>query len=171
MEKNKYLTFRARIMLEISNLDKLEDELKGMELYPEIKATTVKGLPVEDIVIVRAIAGIVNDYYTCIERILSVTARTIDNYMPADESWHIELIEQMSNDIPGVRPNVISSNNVELLKDLRSYRHVFRGKYGFNLDINKLFDILQYLPRLSISFRYDIELFLTKIEALYNIDY
>lgn len=156
-------------MLEISNLDKLEHELEDMKLYPEIKTDIVKGLPVEDIVIVRAIAGIVNDYYTCIERILSVIARTIDNYMPAGENWHMELIEQMSNDIPGVRAFVIFRDNEELLGDLRSFRHVFRGKYGFNLDISKLFTILRYLPRLSNSFRNDIETFLIKMEVLYGL--
>ncbi len=169
MNKNKYLTIKTRIRLEVSSLSKLEDELRKMKLYPKIKTDLVKGLPIDDIVIVRAIAGIINDYYTCIERILSIIARTIDNYLPAGDSWHMELIEQMNNEIIGVRPYVISPDTLGFLGDMRSFRHVFRGKYGFNLEIGKLTNILEYLPELSDLFKKDIELFFTKIEVLYDI--
>lgn len=48
-------------------------------------------------------------YYSGLERIFERIASSIDGNIPAGANWHQELLDQMSREIQGVRPAVISS--------------------------------------------------------------
>lgn len=56
-------------------------------------------------------------------------SEAIDGEKPAGENWHLSLLQQMSNDIPGVRPAVISEKSFDLLNEYRGFRHVVRNIY------------------------------------------
>ena len=58
--------------------------------------------------------------------------------MPEGANWHQELLKQMSIEVPGVRPAVISFELKEMLEEYRGFRHVVRNVYTYHLDPEKV---------------------------------
>lgn len=77
-------------------------------------------------------------FYMGIERILARIAETIDGSLPHSENWHLLLLEQMMNEVPRVRPAVISNETGTKLDEYRRFRHVVRNVYTHNFDPVKL---------------------------------
>ena len=77
-------------------------------------------------------------FYGGFERIFERIAVIVDDARPTGQSWHQILLQQMAQEIPGVRPAVISESTHTRLDAYRSFRHVARNIYTFNLDPAKL---------------------------------
>jgi hypothetical protein len=73
-------------------------------------------------------------FYSGFERLFTHIAEIVDDDLPQGEDWHKRLLEQMKNEIPGIRPAVISTETWEILDDLRKFRHVIRNVYTHHLD-------------------------------------
>jgi hypothetical protein len=69
---------------------------------------------------------------------LTAIARTFENHMVDTGRWHRELMLKMFLEIPGLRPAVLHETSRSLLSELRSFRHVFRHSYDYQLDVEKL---------------------------------
>ncbi|MDO8545164.1 MAG: hypothetical protein Q7S40_32390 [Opitutaceae bacterium] len=76
--------------------------------------------------------------YTGLERIFERIANRIDGGVPQGEDWHRKLLLQMTREVTGVRPAVISDASRKGLEDYRGFRHVARNIYTFNLDPAKV---------------------------------
>jgi hypothetical protein len=87
-------------------------------------------------------------FYMGIERILTRIAETIDGKLPQGEGWHLLLLEQMTREIPGVRPAVISTEIGVKLDEYRRFRHVVRNVYTHNFDPVKLGKLVNSAPEL-----------------------
>lgn len=61
-----------------------------------------------------------HSFYTGIEHILEDIARTLENSMPSGSGWHADLLTQMSGEIEGVRPAVISRETRNRLDEFRA---------------------------------------------------
>ena len=72
-------------------------------------------------------------YYTGVEKVFEDIARTVDNAVPSGLEWHRQLLLQMSTDLAPIRPLVIQAATQSCLDDYRSFRHVVRNVYTFNL--------------------------------------
>ena len=57
-----------------------------------------------------------------------------------------------------------------MLDELRRFRHVFRAKYGFRLNPDKLYENLSLLKELHQQMKKDINDFLHKMNALVSIN-
>lgn len=77
-------------------------------------------------------------FYGGLERIFERIAVTVDGTKPAGENWHQALLQQMAAEAPGLRPAVISSATRKQPDEYRSFRHVARHIYTFDLDPAKL---------------------------------
>lgn len=66
--------------------------------------------------------------------------------MPVGEGWHKALLSQMTDEVPGIRPAVISSDTRDVLDDFRKFRHIARNIYAFNLDVLRLRILVDRLP-------------------------
>lgn len=77
-------------------------------------------------------------FYSGIERIFERLAETLDGSLPKGENWHQALLVQMSNEVPGIRPAVISLQTLKRLDEYRGFRHVVRNVYTFHFDAAKL---------------------------------
>ena len=62
-----------------------------------------------------------------LERIFELVATRVDNTKPTSEHWHQALLVQMTTEIPGVRPAVISELTFNQLDEYRGFRHVVRN--------------------------------------------
>ena len=75
-----------------------------------------------------------HSFYTGAERIFYDIARDIDNVTPTGSDWHRQLLEQMTIEIPGIRPPVLSEQTRIGMDEYRRFRHVVRSRYAYMLD-------------------------------------
>ncbi|MGI6284297.1 hypothetical protein SEF58_00610 [Neomoorella humiferrea] len=170
MIPEKYLLLEARIRKEVSNLERLERELARYNLFPRIQADSLGGFGLADEASLRIIGSILHDYYTAIEKIFRIIARDIDCSVPTGEQWHKELLDQMTLEVPGLRPALLDKETARKLDELRAFRHVFRNIYGFSLDPDKIHQLLEGLPELASSFKKDLYLFNLKMRRFLGLD-
>lgn len=77
-------------------------------------------------------------FYSGLEKIFEKIAATVDGSVPTAANWHQELLNQMSMEIPQVRPAVISEELRDMLEDYRGFRHVVRNVYTYHLNPEKM---------------------------------
>jgi hypothetical protein len=73
-----------------------------------------------------AACALLHSFYTEIEKILKIIAREWDGSLPTSESWHRDLLIQVS-EITAKRPPVLSAELLGTLKEFLAFRHLFRG--------------------------------------------
>ena len=122
----------------------IQDEITKLKLLDKEKDGLLKRKPSN--YLLRAGGSILHDFYTGIEKIFEDIAKEIDRRLPAGEDWHSELLHQMTLDIPGLRPPVISSGTEKKLREYLGFRHLFRKRYGFELDWEKMKRLLSKMP-------------------------
>ena len=71
-----------------------------------------------------AASAMLHSFYTEIEKILKLIAREWDGQLPSSDSWHKDLLVQMSQ-APANRPAVLSTGLVEVLNEFLAFRHLF----------------------------------------------
>ncbi|MDD5008019.1 MAG: hypothetical protein PHU49_08325 [Syntrophorhabdaceae bacterium] len=95
---------------------------------------------------VRAGSSILHDFYTGLENVFHGIASTIDGQVPDGMRWHVDLLRQMSLDIEGVRTPVIKKETEKILEEYLRFRHLFRKRYGFELEWKDIKRLLKKLP-------------------------
>jgi hypothetical protein len=87
-----------------------------------------------------------HNFYSGLERLFEKVAKVIDGTLPSGANWHQLLLEQMSLEIPHLRPALISFESRKALEDFRGFRHVVRNVYAFQLDPDKLRPLSEAAP-------------------------
>jgi len=93
-----------RIRREISELDKIKEHT----LRRWRKAS-------KDEDYLGSVGFDLQSFYQGVERVFQTIAKSIDRSVPAGEKWHKTLLEQMADEVPGIRPAVISMQTREAL--------------------------------------------------------
>jgi hypothetical protein len=83
--------------------------------------------------------------YNGLERLFQGIATTVDSHLPDGDSWHRALLEQMTMEIPKVRPAVIADSTFAGLDNYRRFRHVVRNIYSYQLDPEQLTPLVDNL--------------------------
>lgn len=122
----------------------IQDEITKLKLLDKEKDGLLKRKPSN--YLLRAGGSILHDFYTGIEKIFENVAKEIDQRVPMGEEWHSELLHQMTLDIPGLRPPVITAHTEKKLREYLGFRHLFRKRYGFELDWEKMKRLLSKMP-------------------------
>ena len=111
-------------------------------------------------VLCRDIGFIIHSIYTGYERILKRIIKQIDGYLPEGGSWHRELLNRSTLEIPGIRPPIINKELSENLEELLGFRHALRNLYIHQLKEKRI----RELARLTIE---TFPLFQSQIEAFF----
>ena len=151
----------------MNNLKVLElsvkDELERLRLLDKEKDGLLKKKPFN--YLLRAGGSILHDFYTGIEKIFENIAKEIDQRLPMGEEWHSELLHQMTLDIRGLRPPVISLDTEKRLREYLGFRHLFRKRYGFELDWEKMRRLLLKIPHVLSHLEKELETFFKVINS------
>jgi len=99
-----------------------------------------------------SVAFDLDSFYQGVERIFGAIAKTIDRTVPSGDKWHISLLRQMAEEIPGIRPAVISGETRTSLDSYRTFRHLARNIYTFNLDARKIRTLVENLEDTAEKF-------------------
>jgi hypothetical protein len=88
------------------------------------------------------IAGILENYYTCLETVLFRISQVFENNLEQSQ-WHKALLDKMNISIEGIRPAVVSDKNYSRLLELLKFRH-FR-RYYFEMEYD--WDRIEFLKK------------------------
>lgn len=113
----------------------------------------------------RGTGAVVHDFYTGVERIFETIASEVDGGMPASPSWHRELLDSMTLDLPGVRPPVLRAETAQPLQEFLRFRHLVRNLYGFELEWPRLRALLEKLPVTWTALQADFDRFVAFLNA------
>jgi predicted nucleotidyltransferase len=86
----------------------------------------------------RAIAGILHEFYNGVERILQHIAVGLGEGVPQGAYWHADLLAQMAAARESARSAVIDEPLRARLKEYLEFRHFFRHAYGYTLAWDQL---------------------------------
>lgn len=87
-------------------------------------------------------------FYSGVERIFELIARHVDRKLPDSETWHRDLLLQMSQEMEDVRPALIGEDGAIALDEFRRFRHLVRNVYTTNLVPDKLVGLMSALSGL-----------------------
>lgn len=122
-----YIVLAGRIRKEIDEIERLVSRAKRA-------LTTARKNPEDTDLYIDSASLNLHDAYSGFERVFRQIAATVDGNVPDGVEWHRELLEQMSLDLPKVRPPVLTSDSIERLDEYLRFRHVVRNVYTFSLD-------------------------------------
>ena len=113
----------------------------------------------DDIYSLRARGSILHDFYNGVERVFLRIARELNGGVPRGDQWHRDLVDDMTLDIPEVRPAVIDRGLAQALGEYLRFRHVFRNVYGGVLEAERMSSLEKRLPETLAAFRDRVEAF------------
>ena len=102
---NGFKILKAQIASELKNLWGLVEEAADITQREESNIN------------VRAGGSILHDFYSGVENIFHAIASDIDEKIPAGMSWHIELLNQMTLDVEGVRSAIVTKDTARMLEE------------------------------------------------------
>ena len=88
--------------------------------------------------------------------------------MPEGYDWHKRLLAQMSLDIEGARPAVISRQTSQGLEELLAFRHIVRSIYGYELDRMRINLLIKKAISLYPILEKEFERFCDFLHQLYD---
>jgi hypothetical protein len=103
-------------------------------------------------------------FYQGVERVFEIVAKSIDRSVPAGRMWHKMLLEQMANEVIGIRPAVISMQTMEALDNFRMFRHLAHNIYTFNLDRRRVKSLVEDMPEAVSLLSLDVSRFADFLE-------
>lgn len=120
----RYLVLAACIRQELGTLEKVITRAKRA-------LALAHKYPDDEDLYLDAVALNLHDFYTGLERVFHHIAATLDEVVPESRDWHQELLRQMAEERPQIRPAVISEETRESLDEYLRFRHVVRNIYAF----------------------------------------
>jgi len=108
--------------------------------------------------------------YAGVERLFEAVALQLDGSLPKGEAWHRDLLGQMTLDLPGLRPPVISVVVAQLLDEYRRFRHVVRNVYAENLDPLRVGELVEKLPAVCDRLKSELTGFAEFLEGVSGAD-
>lgn len=149
----KYLLLKERIANELESIEKTVIKAgQGFEIAQK--------RPDEQDFYLDSVAFNLHSFYSGIERIFEIIAEGIDKEIPHGEKWHKEILEQMSFEIPEIRPMVISKETKQELGEFLAFRHLVRAIYTFEINPKRLERLVTLLQETFDHLKEDLGQFL-----------
>ncbi len=147
MEKARLAVLKAEIKAQMQ-------EIEG--IYTKIEDRKRK----KDKAAMESVGYQLHNLYCAFEDLFKIVAETFENHIQDKSKYHQELLKRMAISIEGVRPRLLSQECFQLLDNLRSFRHLFRHAYSYELDERKVKIVLDDAFTLKGICRNDIDAFL-----------
>ena len=139
---------------------KIESTINGIaKALEDIETLPIAASPY----IQESIANKLADVYNGIENIFKRVANEVDMHVPTGDSWHKDLLTQMTEQRPE-RPPVISEKTFPRLETLLKFRHAFNNIYGEELVYEKIEPHAKSINALFASVSQDLNTFTDALE-------
>jgi hypothetical protein len=155
----RYGVIAARIRQELSDLELV------VRRAERASAATRSSETDQDLFVDSAALNL-HDFYTGLERLFQHIATSIDGSMSEGREWHRDLLNQMSLELPQVRPQVLSAGAVGSLKDYLGFRHIVRHLYAIELEPERVNSLVSRLSTVFAQVRSELDEFTKFLEQL-----
>ena len=144
-------SLKTKLLYEISQIDKLLNDSKP--LFDLCK------LRVPDFIEISAAAMVLQSFYSGIENILTLIFKHYDGQLPNSNKWHMEILEKAFISDKN-RKNIFSSGSQIKLEEYLKFRHFVRHAYGFQLEWERMEDLINGINILWETIKKDINNFI-----------
>ena len=158
-----YQELAERIRGELTDLDRVVQ--RAQRNWPQAQKTLG-----DQNVYMDSVALNLHGFYSGSERLFELVARNVDRTFPTGETWHRDLLQQMTEDRANVRPAVISQDSAHALDEFRRFRHLVRNVYTINLVPDRMKELMDNLPQVWGQLRVELLAFADFLEALAQAD-
>ena len=146
----------VRIRQELSDIDyTLKRATEGLE----------KARQNNDDLYLDGIALNLHGFYSGIERLLERIGVHVDGHLPQGANWHQSLLLQMADEVPNIRPAVISEGVQQSLDEYRGFRHIVRNVYSYKFDPLRLERLTRKAPTLYAHLKEEMSAFADFLET------
>ena len=142
---------KIKVLFEISQIDKLLNTSKPLLDLCKLKTP--------DFIEMSAAALLLHSFYNGIENILRVIMKYYDTKLPNDTKWHMELLEQAFIATEN-RKEIFNMALQEKLEEYLKFRHFVRHSYGFQLDWERMEDLVTEIAVIWDKLKNDITVFI-----------
>ena len=111
------------------------------------------------------VAGLLENYYTCLETIFLRISQYFENDL-GDARWHQDLLQKMTLEIEGVRVAAVSEAAVPPLSELLRFRHFKRYYFELEYDWDRLDFLIAKLRQAHPLVMGDLERFRRFMDAM-----
>jgi len=159
----RYRLLARRIELEIEEIERTQTAIQK-------HWQTARKTEADQDAYLNSVAPNLHSFYSALERIFELIALELDGGALGGETWHTELLRQMSLDLPDVRPAVIQPDAATRLDEYRKFRHRIRNIYATNLDPDRMAPLVAGLPALWQAVRQQLAAFAAFLTDLADAD-
>lgn len=154
-------------------MEQIELNLLKAEIYVQIKEIEKIFSDIDDRrrgakrskVRLESLAYKLHNLYCAFEDMFKIIARHFENQVEDIAKYHKELLKRMALHIEGVRPALLSEETFKILDELRSFRHLFRHAYAYELKYEKLKPVVESADKLRAVYKGEIERFLKALKV------
>jgi len=158
--REEILTLIAEINEELIGLGILKDEIKTAENKLKDASGDQKNY------IIESLALKLHNFYTGCERIFEKISGDINSKVLQGIDWHKRLLKNMTLNIKGLRPQVLSKGLEREMEEYLKFRHLVRNIYGFELNEEKMIPLIKGIERIYIDFIEEMKKFISFLEDL-----
>ena len=142
---------KAKLLFEISQIDKLLNDSKPLfDLYT---------LKTPDFIEMSAGAMVLHSFYNGIENILVLIFKNYDEQLPDSNKWHMELLDKAFVSDKN-RKQIFSNESQKRLEEYLKFRHFVRHSYGFQLEWERMEDLIDGINSFWETIKEDIHNFI-----------
>ncbi len=106
-----------------------------------------------------------HNFYTGCERIFRLVATEMNGGSPAGADWHKRLLDRMSDERQS-RPAVLSASTAAELQDFWGFRDAVCSVYGYELDPERISQLLSRYPAVWRALEQDLHRFAAWLREL-----
>jgi hypothetical protein len=142
---------KAKLLFEISQIDKLLNDSKPLfNLY---------ALKTPDFIEMSAGAMVLHSFYNGIENILLLILKHYNEQLPNSNKWHMELLDKAFVSDKN-RKQILSNESQKRLEEYLKFRHFVRHSYGFQLEWERMEDLINGINSFWETIKKDINNFI-----------
>lgn len=88
-------------------------------------------------------------FYTTFERMLERICDEFENHFDKRGDYHERLLQRLSLNLEGIRPAFIPTGMLEVLRELKGFRHLVRHAYDVMLRADRLTELSQLVEQVA----------------------
>jgi hypothetical protein len=129
-------SIRAKILFEISQIDRLLDETRPLLDLCKLKNP--------DFIEMSAAALLIHSFYNGIENVLILIFKYYNEELPNGTKWHIELLDKAFASTKN-RKAIFQKALQESMEEYLKFRHFIRHAYGFQLEWVRMENLIKQI--------------------------
>ena len=151
-----------RLRILAADLDEQYEEIRKLHEAVRLKTKAVQQDP-NDESKVDSLGYKLHNLYCVYEDFFKLVADFFENQIEGPSRYHRQLLRRMGRELQGLRPRLLSDASHRLLDELKSFRHVFRHAYTYQLDSDLLLLLARKSSELLKLFESDYGLFRKRV--------